>query len=83
VVYCHRNRRPGNRLGFTTGKKIGGAVTRNRARRRLKEAYRLIEPETRTGYDVVIVARTRCVTQDFKRLQQEMTGLLRDVGLLA
>jgi ribonuclease P protein component len=82
VMYCHRNRLPGNRLGFTTGKKIGGAVRRNRARRRLSEAFRLAEPGTRTGYDIVIVARTRCLTQDFKKLRNEMDRLLRDLGLL-
>jgi len=82
VLYCCRNRSTGNRLGFTTGRKIGGAVQRNRARRRLSEAFRLIEPETRTGYDIVVVARTRCLTQDFTYLRKEMHGLLRDLGLL-
>jgi ribonuclease P protein component len=82
VMYVQRNRGPGNRLGFTTGKKIGNAVRRNRARRRLSEAFRLLEPKTRTGYDVVVVARARCLTQDFVKLQTEMAGLLRDLGLL-
>jgi ribonuclease P protein component len=82
VVYAQRNRLPGNRLGFTTGKKIGGAVQRNRARRRLSEAFRLTEPDTRTGYDIVVVARTRCLTRDFAKLRTEMDGLLRELGLL-
>lgn len=55
--------RPLNRLGLTVGKKIGGAVLRVRARRLMRESYRLIEQdETRIlehGYLVVLAARSR------------------------
>lgn len=46
-----------NRLGITTGKKIGNAVTRNRARRIIRAAYRFNEVKFSIGYDIVFVAR--------------------------
>ena len=59
VLYAMKNKSGCNRLGITTGKKIGGAVARNRARRLLRETYRLAEPRLAAGYDLVLVARTR------------------------
>ena len=43
------------RIGFVTGKKVGGAVQRNRARRLMKEVYRLHQHEIREGYHIVFV----------------------------
>ena len=40
VLYCRPNRRSYSRLGITTGVKLGNAVKRNRARRRIRELYR-------------------------------------------
>lgn len=57
VVYFMPNRRPFNRFGITAGKKIGGAVERNRAKRILRAAYRKNEIELPIGYDIVAVAR--------------------------
>ena len=59
VVYSRKNRLPQNRLGLTCGKSVGNAVVRNRTKRLLRESYRLMEPSLKTGFDVVIVARTR------------------------
>ena len=70
VVYFVKNRKTVNRLGITTTKKIGKAVARNRARRVIREAYRLSEDKMPTGIDIVIVARTKatCATmQEVKR----------------
>ena len=54
VLYCKRNGSKENRVGITVSKKLGGAVVRNRARRRLRECYRLNEHRLRPGYDIVI-----------------------------
>ena len=43
VVYCRKNGLPYNRLGLTTGTKLGHAVVRNRIRRCIREAYRLAD----------------------------------------
>jgi ribonuclease P protein component len=44
AVYVKKNRLGANRLGITVSKKLGGAVQRNRAKRVVREAYRLLEP---------------------------------------
>ena len=61
-----------NRIGITASKKIGGAVQRNRAKRVIREALRLImqEYQIKTGHLIVIAARekaTVCKMQDVKR----------------
>jgi len=82
VVYAWRNRRPGNRMGITVSTKIGNAVIRNRARRRIKECYRLNEDKLKSGYDIVIVSRTRAVTIPYAVLDKELLRLFRELGLL-
>lgn len=57
VVYFKPNGRPYNRFGITAGKKIGGAVVRNRAKRIIRYAYRENEHLLPIGIDIVIVAR--------------------------
>lgn len=68
VLYCRPNGQSCNRLGVTVSTKLGGAVVRNRARRRLREVYRLAQPEMKQGYDVVLVARARAVNGPYSRL---------------
>ena len=61
------------RAGFTATKKIGNAVIRNRAKRRLREAARLLLPEYgRPGFDYVFIARAATP-------EREWAGLLDDV----
>lgn len=61
------------RLGFTATRKIGGAVERNRARRRLREAARLVMPEAgRPGWDYVLVARADTLTRPFVQLTEDL-----------
>ena len=61
VCYMRPRRGGSNRLGIVTGKKVGNAVKRNRARRIIREAFRLIDPvikeKTQKRYDFVFVAR--------------------------
>ena len=83
AVYCRRNGRADlNRLGITVGTKIGGAVQRNRLRRRLREAYRINESRLRLGYDLVIVGRVRASHAEFQRLERSLLGLLDGLGML-
>lgn len=62
AVYINKNRLKKVRLGITTGKKIGNAVCRNRAKRVITAAFREVLPQISVGYDFVIVARTRILT---------------------
>lgn len=57
VIYVRKNRLKCKRLGITAGKKVGGAVQRNRAKRVIRAAYREIEDLLPDNIDMVIVAR--------------------------
>ena len=82
VLYARPNRLGQNRVGITTGKKLGHAVVRNRARRRLREVYRLNEHLFKPGYDIVVVARSRCITADFQKLTKAYLTLAKKAGIL-
>ena len=61
------------RLGFTATRKLGGAVQRNRARRRLKEAARLAAPRlARPGHDYVLIARAGTLSRDWTALLADL-----------
>lgn len=71
-------RRKRTRCGFVVGKQIGSAVRRNRAKRRVREAVRLILPSITPGYDIVFVARTpELLTAPFAAIRQAVEQLLR------
>ena len=81
VVYCRKNGLGHNRLGITVSTKLGGAVVRNRARRRLREAYRLSAQHLLPGYDLVLVARTRVLTVPFRQLMGQFEKSCRTLHL--
>jgi ribonuclease P protein component len=71
----------GPRFGFTVTKKLGGAVIRNRIRRRLREALRSLPAETALpGHDYVLVARATAATCNFASLTQELASALSQVN---
>ena len=82
AVYCRRNRTGLNRLGYTVSVKLGGAVVRNRVRRRLREIYRLNEDRLAAGCDVVVVARVRAASSDYHRLEKSFLRLAGKLDLL-
>jgi ribonuclease P protein component len=68
------------RFGFTATKRLGGAVVRNRARRRLKEAMRLGGATLATdGYDYVLIARGGTVQRPFNELIKDLERALTKV----
>ena len=79
VVYCLKNRKGMSRLGCTVSTKRGHAVVRNRCRRRLREVYRLEKPQLKTGYDNILVARSRTATAPWPELQKQFRRLCRKV----
>ena len=82
VLYARKNRTGTNRVGITVSKKLGHAVVRNRVRRRLREVYRLNETLFRPGWDIVVVARSRAISADFKELTGAYLSLARKAWIL-
>ena len=63
----------GLRIGFTVGRVLGGAVQRNRMKRRLREAVRLTRPESGASVDVVINPKKSLLTIDFSEVVNEVS----------
>ena len=71
------------RIGFTVTKKVGNAVVRNRTRRRLKEAARLVlAAAPLTSVDLVLISRDATRKRDFIDLQDDFRRALRKTGVL-
>ena len=72
-----RDEAPLVRAGFTATRRIGGAVERNRAKRRLREAARLLLPQfARPGFDYVFIARGGVTTRPWPRLLDDVKSAL-------
>ena len=82
VVYCRKNNRPGNRLGVTVSTKLGHAVVRNRARRRLRELFRLSQAQMPQGYDILLVARGKTARIPHRYLQRDYDAAMKKLGLV-
>ncbi len=82
VLYARQNKGLGNRLGITVSKKIGKAHLRNRAKRRLREVYRLHSASLMTEFDFVLVARGRTPYADFSRLCEDFLLAAKEIGVL-
>ena len=73
-----------NRIGLAAAKKLGGAVTRNRAKRIMREAYyRLLKTyDVKTGYIIIIAARSAAVKAGTPDVYAELEEAFSSLGLL-
>lgn len=69
------------RLGVVTSKKIGGAVVRSRARRLLRESFRLHQHDLAQPVEMVLVARNSIVGKKFAEVEKDYLTALKRAGL--
>lgn len=74
-----------NRIGISASKKVGGAVQRNRAKRVIREAYRLIDKEigVKRGHLIVIVPREKCTVCSMRSVYSDMKYCLGQLDMLS
>jgi len=63
-----------NRYGFITSKRLGKAVVRNRVKRLLREVMRTTP--TKSGWDMVFIARVKAATASYREIEKAVAGLL-------
>lgn len=83
MVLLHvRSKLPMVRVGFSVSKKVGNAVVRNRAKRRMREAFLRLLPEIRAHHNLIFVARVSISTATFAQILSSMRYLLNKENLL-
>jgi ribonuclease P protein component len=75
-----------NRLGVSVSRKVGGAVVRNRIKRRVKESFRQIKGNMQAGYDMIVVVRVSCGAVSgntmYENVNRSLRYLLKKQGIL-
>ena len=71
-----------NRLGLSVSKKVGGAVTRNRSKRIIREAYRVYKSRLYTGNLIVISARTAIVGKKSTDIEKELGRAFTELRMI-
>lgn len=82
ILCCLGNGEETSRCGITVSKRIGSAVERNRARRRMREAVRQLWDVVAPGWDLVWIARPGINDAEFTEIQDACARLLRRARLL-
>ena len=79
TVFFRANQLPVSRFGFSIKKALGGAVVRNRIRRRVREIVRCHREEIPAGWDVVIHPRSSVARVEFAGLSADLLRLMKSV----
>lgn len=75
IILVVKNERYRGKVGFAAGKKLGGAVIRNRVKRLMREAYRLNKNSLRRDCGIILVGRKFLVSAKFKDAQKAFLDL--------
>ena len=82
VLIYSNGRQPDVKIGLAVGKRIGGAVVRNRVKRRLREAVTPLLPEIAPGCRLIFIARSPITDTPFRELESTVRRLVQKAGLL-
>ena len=81
ILRASPNGLPHSRIGYTTSKRLGSAVSRNRVKRRMREAFRAHAVRLAPGWDLVLIAREPSRQAAFAQLERAVAQLLVHVRL--
>ena len=82
VVVAGPSQLPYPRFAFVAGKGVGGAVQRNRAKRRLRGAVQSLLPRIEPGWDIVVIARAPLLAADWPTVLETGLRLLHRAGAI-
>ena len=83
VLYVLKSDRPGVHVGVSAGLAVGNAVRRNRAKRLLRAAMNELLPQTVTGFDLLLIARSPLPDSNLQQTCTALTSLLERAGLFS
>lgn len=83
VVYIFSNRLNINRIGISIGKKVGKSVHRNRVKRLIRENYRLMEQNLKTGFDIIFMPRPDSKDAKFNDFAASMNKSFKRLEIFA
>ena len=75
VMFIVENNLDRNRIGISVSKKVGNSVIRHRLKRLIKESYRLNEAVFKSGFDIVVVARTTAKDRTYRDIESALLHL--------
>jgi ribonuclease P protein component len=82
VLFAAPGRTDDVRVGVSAGRRVGGAVVRNRAKRRVREAVRGRLAQLKPGWDLIFVVRPAAASADFQAIDRAVATLLQRAALL-